>query len=134
MTRSVPLDRRYLLVMPIPYYVDDFGAVWVDRLWKHDLERHLDYLPQLTLTAPCAALGAEKDMVRAMLPEGEFVEVFIDTPLSVAEERDVKGLYGKARRGELPTATARGEKSLQTPSGTRSWATPSQLGGEAPHG
>ncbi len=70
MTRSVPLDRRYLLVMPIPYYVDDFGAVWVDRLWKHDLERHLDYLPQLTLTAPCATLGAEKDMVRFDPPAG----------------------------------------------------------------
>jgi bifunctional enzyme CysN/CysC len=44
-------------------------------------------------------------MVRAMLPEGEFVEVFIDTPLSVAESRDVKGLYKKARSGELKNFT-----------------------------
>jgi bifunctional enzyme CysN/CysC len=43
------------------------------------------------------AVPAERDMVRAMLPEGEFIEVFIDTPLEVAEERDVKGLYKKAR-------------------------------------
>ena len=40
-----------------------------------------------------------------MLPEGEFIEVFIDTPLEVAEERDVKGLYKKARSGELKNFT-----------------------------
>jgi bifunctional enzyme CysN/CysC len=40
-----------------------------------------------------------------VLPEGEFFEVFIDTPLSVAEERDVKGLYKKARSGELKNFT-----------------------------
>ena len=44
-------------------------------------------------------------MVRKMLPDGEFLEVFIDTPLSVAEERDVKGLYKKARSGELKNFT-----------------------------
>ena len=40
-----------------------------------------------------------------MLPEGEFVEIFIDTPLAVAEARDVKGLYKKARAGELKNFT-----------------------------
>jgi len=40
-----------------------------------------------------------------MLPEGEFVEVFVDTPLEVAEARDVKGLYKKARAGELRNFT-----------------------------
>lgn len=40
-------------------------------------------------------------MARDMVPEGEFLEVFIDTPLAVAEERDPKGLYKKARRGEI---------------------------------
>jgi bifunctional enzyme CysN/CysC len=44
-------------------------------------------------------------MVRSMLPEGEFIEVFIDTPLKVAEARDVKGLYKKARSGELKNFT-----------------------------
>ncbi len=38
-------------------------------------------------------------MVREMLPEGEFVEVFVDTPLAEAERRDEKGLYAKARAG-----------------------------------
>ena len=40
-----------------------------------------------------------------MLPEDEFVEIFIDTPLAVAERRDVKGLYKKARAGELKNFT-----------------------------
>jgi bifunctional enzyme CysN/CysC len=44
-------------------------------------------------------------MVRAMLPDGEFIEVFVDTPLAEAEKRDVKGLYKKARAGELKNFT-----------------------------
>ena len=44
-------------------------------------------------------------MVRGMLPEGEFIEVFIDTPLAEAERRDVKGLYKKARAGQLKNFT-----------------------------
>ena len=44
---------------------------------------------------------SERDMVRKMMEPGEFIEVFIDTPLSVAEARDVKGLYVKARAGQL---------------------------------
>ena len=40
-----------------------------------------------------------------MLPEGEFFEIFVDTPLAVAEARDVKGLYKKARAGELKNFT-----------------------------
>ena len=47
----------------------------------------------------------EKEMVRAMLPEGEFVEIFVETPLEVAEARDVKGLYKKARAGQLKNFT-----------------------------
>ena len=43
--------------------------------------------------------------VREMLPEGEFIEIFVDTPLDVAESRDVKGLYKKARAGELKNFT-----------------------------
>jgi bifunctional enzyme CysN/CysC len=44
-------------------------------------------------------------MARAMLEDGEFIEVHVDTPLEVAEARDVKGLYRKARRGELKNFT-----------------------------
>ena len=44
-------------------------------------------------------------MVRGMMDEGEFVEIFVDTPIEVCEQRDVKGLYAKARAGELPNFT-----------------------------
>ncbi len=59
----------------------------------------------IVVTAFISPFRAEREMVRAMLPEGEFYEVFIDTPLAVAEERDVKGLYKKARSGELKNFT-----------------------------
>ena len=59
----------------------------------------------IVLTAFISPFTAERDMVRAMLPEGEFIEVFVDTPLEVAEARDVKGLYKKARSGELKNFT-----------------------------
>jgi len=59
----------------------------------------------IVITAFISPFQAERDMVRAMLPEGEFIEVFIDTPLRIAESRDVKGLYKKARSGELKNFT-----------------------------
>ncbi len=59
----------------------------------------------VVITAFISPFKADRDMVRAMLPEGEFFEVFIDTPLAVAEERDVKGLYKKARAGDLKNFT-----------------------------
>ncbi|MGE3690463.1 MAG: adenylyl-sulfate kinase [Novosphingobium sp.] len=59
----------------------------------------------IVITAFISPFQADRDLVRAMLPEGEFFEVFIDTPLEVAESRDVKGLYKKARSGELKNFT-----------------------------
>ncbi|WP_296674659.1 sulfate adenylyltransferase subunit CysN [Novosphingobium sp.] len=59
----------------------------------------------IVLTAFISPFRAERDMVRSMLPAGEFVEVFVDTPLEVAEARDVKGLYKKARSGQLKNFT-----------------------------
>ena len=59
----------------------------------------------IVLTAFISPFRAERELVRAMLPAGEFVEIFVDTPLSVAESRDVKGLYRKARAGELKNFT-----------------------------
>jgi len=47
----------------------------------------------------------QRAMARSLFAPGEFVEVFIDTPLAVCEQRDVKGLYAKARRGELTQFT-----------------------------
>jgi bifunctional enzyme CysN/CysC len=59
----------------------------------------------IVLTAFISPFRAEREMVRAMLPAGEFIEIFVDTPLSEAEKRDVKGLYAKARAGELANFT-----------------------------
>jgi len=44
-------------------------------------------------------------MARELFNAGEFVEVFVDTPLEVCERRDIKGLYAKARAGEIPNFT-----------------------------
>jgi sulfate adenylyltransferase len=59
-------------------------------------------------TVMCAAVSPyreTRDAVRAMMGEDEFIEVFVDTPLSVCEQRDVKGMYAKARRGEIKEFT-----------------------------
>jgi bifunctional enzyme CysN/CysC len=55
----------------------------------------------IVLTAFISPFRAERHMVRRMLPEGEFIEVFVDTPIEDAERRDPKGLYAKARAGEI---------------------------------
>ncbi|MCS6987360.1 MAG: sulfate adenylyltransferase subunit CysN [Sphingomonadaceae bacterium] len=59
----------------------------------------------IVLTAFISPFRAERRMARDLLEPDEFVEVFIDTPLEVAERRDVKGLYAKARRGEIRNFT-----------------------------
>ena len=59
----------------------------------------------IVITAFISPFQLERDMVRRIMESGEFFEVFIDTPIEVAEERDVKGLYKKARAGELKNFT-----------------------------
>ena len=59
----------------------------------------------IVITSFISPFRAEREMVRNMMAPGEFLEVFIDTPLEVAEVRDVKGLYKKARSGQLPNFT-----------------------------
>jgi bifunctional enzyme CysN/CysC len=59
----------------------------------------------IVLTAFISPFRAERRLARGLLAEGEFLEVFVDVPLAVAESRDPKGLYAKARRGELKNFT-----------------------------
>ena len=59
----------------------------------------------IVITAFISPFRAEREMVRAMMPEGRFFEIFVDAPLAEAERRDVKGLYRKARAGELANFT-----------------------------
>jgi bifunctional enzyme CysN/CysC len=59
----------------------------------------------IVLTAFISPFRAERQMVRQMMASGEFVEIHVDTPLAEAEKRDVKGLYAKARSGQLANFT-----------------------------
>jgi bifunctional enzyme CysN/CysC len=59
----------------------------------------------IVLTAFISPFRAERDMVRQVMPRGDFIEIFVDTPLGIAEQRDVKGLYKKARAGALKNFT-----------------------------
>ena len=59
----------------------------------------------IVLTAFISPFRSERAMARSLLKDGEFIEIHVDTPLNVAEDRDVKGLYKKARRGEIANFT-----------------------------
>jgi bifunctional enzyme CysN/CysC len=59
----------------------------------------------IVLTAFISPFRAERRLARSLLAEGEFLEIFVDAPLAVAESRDPKGLYAKARRGDLKNFT-----------------------------
>ena len=59
----------------------------------------------VVLTAFISPFRSERDMARALFEPDEFLEVFVKVPLEVAEQRDPKGLYRKARKGELPNST-----------------------------
>ena len=59
----------------------------------------------ITLVSFISPFRSERDMARERIGEGQFIEIFVDTPLAIAEERDVKGLYKKARAGEIKNFT-----------------------------
>jgi len=59
----------------------------------------------VVLSAFVSPLREDRDLVRSLFPKGDFVEVFVDCPLEVCEQRDVKGLYAKARKGEIQDFT-----------------------------
>jgi bifunctional enzyme CysN/CysC len=87
----------------------DLGFTEADRIENirrvGEVARLMSDAGLIVVTAFISPFRAERDMVRAMMADGEFIEVFIDVPLSVAEERDVKGLYAKARAGEIANFT-----------------------------
>ena len=59
----------------------------------------------IVLTAFISPYRSDRDKVRALIPQDRFMEIFVDCPLEVCEERDVKGLYAKARAGQIPDFT-----------------------------
>ena len=87
----------------------DLGFTEADRIENirrvGEVARLMTDAGLIVLTAFISPFRAEREMVRGLLAEGEFHEVFIDTPLEEAERRDVKGLYKKARAGQLKNFT-----------------------------
>jgi bifunctional enzyme CysN/CysC len=87
----------------------DLGFTEVDRVENirrlAEVARLMVDAGLIVITAFISPFRAERAMARAMMDDGEFVEVHVDTPLDVAESRDTKGLYKKARRGELKNFT-----------------------------
>ena len=87
----------------------DLGFTEADRIENirrvGEVARLMTDAGLIVLTAFISPFRAERQLARAMMAEGEFIEIFVDTPLNVAEERDVKGLYKKARSGELKNFT-----------------------------
>ena len=59
----------------------------------------------IVISAFISPFHSDRQIVRNLVESGEFLEVFIDTPLEICEQRDPKGLYQKARKGEIPTFT-----------------------------
>ena len=59
----------------------------------------------ISFAAFISPLRADRDMVRSLVPHGEFLEIHCLCPLEICEQRDVKGFYARARRGEIPEFT-----------------------------
>ena len=59
----------------------------------------------IVLVSFISPFRSERDMARGLLPEGEFIEIFVDTPIELCQARDPKGLYARARAGEIKNFT-----------------------------
>jgi bifunctional enzyme CysN/CysC len=113
------LERRLLALGRHTYLLDgdnvrhglnkDLGFTEADRVENirrvAEVARLMADAGLIVLVSFISPFRAERRMARGLLAAGEFVEVFVDTPLDVAETRDPKGLYKKARRGELKNFT-----------------------------
>jgi adenylylsulfate kinase len=118
-TIAVDLEKR-LCERGIRSYILDGDNI------RHGLNKNLGFSPEdrtenirrigevaklftdagtVTLTAFISPYRADRDQVRALMRAGDFVEVYVDCPVEVCEQRDVKGLYKKARAGEIKEFT-----------------------------
>jgi adenylylsulfate kinase len=118
-TIAVDLEKR-LLERGVRTYILDGDNI------RHGLNKNLGFSPEdrtenirrigevaklftdaglVAVTAFISPYRADRDQVRALMQPGDFIEVFIDCPVEVCEQRDVKGLYKKARAGEIKEFT-----------------------------
>jgi adenylylsulfate kinase len=120
--RSYVLDGdniRHGLNASVAMLTEQYGAGYAERFGlgfsaddRTENIRRIGAVAQLfcdagivTLTAFVSPYRRDRDAVRALLTEGDFIEVFVDAPLEVCESRDPKGLYRKARAGQLQGMT-----------------------------
>jgi bifunctional enzyme CysN/CysC len=113
------VDKRLLMLGRHTYLLDgdnvrhglnkDLGFTEADRVENirrvAEVARLMVDAGLIVLVSFISPFRAERRMARGLLPEGEFIEVFVDTPIEVAEARDPKGLYKKARSGQLKNFT-----------------------------
>ncbi|HKA28031.1 MAG TPA: adenylyl-sulfate kinase [Candidatus Binatia bacterium] len=118
-TIAVELEKR-LLERGVRTYILDGDNI------RHGLNKNLGFSPEdrtenirrigevaklfcdaglVALTAFISPYRADRDQVRAIMQQSDFIEVFVDCPVEVCEQRDVKGLYKKARAGEIKEFT-----------------------------
>jgi adenylylsulfate kinase len=118
-TIAVDLEKR-LLERGVRTYILDGDNI------RHGLNKNLGFSPEdrtenirrigevaklftdaglVAITAFISPYRADRDQVRALMRVGDFIEVFVDCPVEVCEQRDVKGLYKKARAGEIKEFT-----------------------------
>jgi len=87
----------------------DLGFTDADRVENirrvAEVSRLMTEAGLIVLVSFISPFRSERRMARELMAPGEFLEVFVDTPMAVAEQRDVKGLYAKARAGELANFT-----------------------------
>jgi bifunctional enzyme CysN/CysC len=111
----------------------DLGFTEADRIENirrvGEVARLMTDAGLIVLTAFISPFRAERDMVRRMMAEGEFIEIFVDTPIEEAERRDVKGLYAKARAGELPNFTGI-DSPYEAPENPELWIDTTELTAE----
>jgi bifunctional enzyme CysN/CysC len=90
----------------------DLGFTDVDRVENirrvAEVARLMTDAGLIVLSAIISPFRRERETAREIMADGEFIEIFVDTPLDVCEQRDPKGLYAKARRGEIPNFTGIG--------------------------
>ena len=118
-TLSTALERKLFSANRLVYLLDgdilrtglcrDLGYSAADR---HENVRRAGEVARvladagfMVLAAFISPFRAERDAIRAALPAGKFIEVFVNAPLATCETRDVKGLYKKARANQLPEFT-----------------------------
>jgi len=100
-----PMDEGFGMQFSHP----DLGFTDADRVENirrvANVARLMTDAGLIVLVSFISPFRAERQMARALMAEGEFIEIHVDTPLDVAEQRDVKGLYKKARAGEIRNFT-----------------------------